>query len=110
MTINTCPICNEPTHATEGDDEGRCATCSAAFFARARFAEYAARLHVADVLSMGYLTAEQIATDAAPLETWDSASIGEAVGLPDDASDEQIAAARVLLANSIRLAARQATA
>ena len=70
----------------------------------------AACAHVTDVLSMGVLTAEQIATDAAPLETWDCAGISEAVGLPDDASDEQIAAARVLLANSIRLAARQATA
>lgn len=70
----------------------------------------AARAHVADVLSMGHLTAEQIATDAAPLETWDRASIGEAVGLPDDASDEQIDAGRALLANSIRLAARQVQA
>lgn len=27
MTIDRCPNCNAPTHATEGDDLGRCATC-----------------------------------------------------------------------------------
>jgi hypothetical protein len=67
----------------------------------------AARAHVTDVISMGSLTAEQIATDAAPLETWDRTDVRNAANLPRDASDEQIEAARVLLANSIRLAARQ---
>ncbi len=27
-TITRCPDCNAPTHASEGDDHGRCAGCS----------------------------------------------------------------------------------
>jgi hypothetical protein len=30
MTIDHCPTCHAPTHATESDDAGRCATCSRA--------------------------------------------------------------------------------
>jgi hypothetical protein len=30
LGITTCPDCDEPTHATESDDTGRCATCAAA--------------------------------------------------------------------------------
>jgi hypothetical protein len=27
ITITRCPDCDEPTHATESDDTGRCARC-----------------------------------------------------------------------------------
>jgi hypothetical protein len=30
LGITVCPDCDEPTHATESDDTGRCATCAAA--------------------------------------------------------------------------------
>ncbi len=30
MQIDHCPTCHAPTHATESDDAGRCATCSRA--------------------------------------------------------------------------------
>lgn len=28
IEIDTCPVCHEPVHASESDDEGRCQSCT----------------------------------------------------------------------------------
>lgn len=28
ITIDTCPVCGDPAHASESDDEGRCERCA----------------------------------------------------------------------------------
>lgn len=67
MQIDHCPTCHAPTHATESDDLGRCATCSRAdLVARASAAEgpEAARL----VLELEAFDARAAESLAAALE------------------------------------------
>lgn len=67
----------------------------------------AAEAHVADVLSMGVLSAADLAeqSDDAALETWDRLGLLAASGLPRDASDVDLDRARTALAQAIREAA-----
>lgn len=64
MQIDHCPTCHAPTHATESDDAGRCATCSRADLvdriARADQRDEAAQL-VAELEAFDARAAESIA-------------------------------------------------
>jgi hypothetical protein len=88
--VSRCSSCGEPAHPSETDDYDRCEAC--------RLTE-AARGHVEDVLSMGVLTAADIAAQPDDIATEDWSTIDLDLDL-DSIED------RRRLADAIRAAAR----
>jgi hypothetical protein len=86
--VSRCSSCGEPAHPSETDDYDRCEAC--------RLTE-AARGHVEDVLSMGVLTAADIAAQPDDIATEDWSTIDLDLDSIED---------RRRLADAIRAAAR----